>query len=108
MKISELWLREWVNLAIDSSRLVEQITMAGLEVDRIEAVASCFNGVVVGRVVECCSHPSDDKLWLTKIDIGGKRLLDIVCGLPCRTNLRVELLLLEHCCRGTLKLKHPN
>lgn len=105
MKISELWLREWVNLAIDSSRLVEQITMAGLEVDRIEAVASCFNGVVVGRVVECCSHPSDDKLWLTKIDIGGKRLLDIVCGLPCRTNLRVAVATVGALLPGNIKIK---
>ncbi|WP_420920070.1 hypothetical protein, partial [Pantoea dispersa] len=33
MKFSELWLREWVNPALDSAALSEQITMAGLEVD---------------------------------------------------------------------------
>ncbi|XNM71343.1 hypothetical protein ACLK1Y_09620 [Escherichia coli] len=33
MKFSELWLREWVNPAIDSEALSGQITMAGLEVD---------------------------------------------------------------------------
>ena len=33
MKFSELWLREWVNPAIDSDALANQITMAGLEVD---------------------------------------------------------------------------
>ncbi|XNM90355.1 hypothetical protein ACLK1X_09835 [Escherichia coli] len=32
MKFSELWLREWVNPAIDSDALANQITMAGLEV----------------------------------------------------------------------------
>ena len=32
MKFSELWLREWVNPAIDSEALSDQITMAGLEV----------------------------------------------------------------------------
>lgn len=31
MKFSELWLREWVNPAIDSEALSDQITMAGLE-----------------------------------------------------------------------------
>ncbi len=30
MKFSELWLREWVNPAISSEALSEQITMAGL------------------------------------------------------------------------------
>ncbi len=29
MKFSELWLREWVNPAIDSDALANQITMAG-------------------------------------------------------------------------------
>jgi hypothetical protein len=32
MKFSELWLREWVNPALDSEALSDQITMAGLEV----------------------------------------------------------------------------
>ncbi|EIN2820731.1 hypothetical protein LOJ44_004626, partial [Salmonella enterica subsp. enterica serovar Typhimurium] len=50
MKFSELWLREWVNPAIDSDALANQITMAGLEVDGVEPVAGSFNGVVVGEV----------------------------------------------------------
>lgn len=39
MKFSELWLREWVNPAISSDDLAHQITMAGLEVDGVDAVA---------------------------------------------------------------------
>lgn len=35
MKFSELWLREWVNPAIDSDALANQITMAGLELSLI-------------------------------------------------------------------------
>ena len=33
MIFSEKWLREWVNPAIDTQSLAEQISMAGLEVD---------------------------------------------------------------------------
>jgi phenylalanyl-tRNA synthetase beta chain len=66
MKFSELWLREWVNPAIDSEALSDQITMAGLEVDGVEPVAGSFNGVVVGEVVECGQHPNADKLRVTK------------------------------------------
>ena len=33
MKISEAWLREYVNPPISTQELVEQLTMAGLEVD---------------------------------------------------------------------------
>ncbi|MFW3316629.1 hypothetical protein, partial [Escherichia coli] len=50
MKFSELWLREWVNPAISSEELSEQLTMAGLEVDGVEPVAGDFHGVVVGEV----------------------------------------------------------
>ncbi len=61
MKFSELWLREWVNPAIDSDALSNQITMAGLEVDGVDPVSGAFNGVVVGEVVECAQHPNADK-----------------------------------------------
>jgi len=82
MKFSELWLREWVNPANSSEELSGQITMAGLEVDGVDAVAGAFNGVVVGEVVECGQHPNADKLRVTKVNVGGERLLDIVCGAP--------------------------
>ena len=39
MKFSEQWLREWVNPQIDTQELMDQITMAGLEVDGFEPVA---------------------------------------------------------------------
>ena len=74
MKFSELWLREWVNPALDSDALAGQITMAGLEVDGVDAVAGAFAGVVVGEVVECGQHPNADKLRVTKVNVGGERL----------------------------------
>ncbi|MFT7562094.1 MAG: phenylalanyl-tRNA synthetase beta chain, partial [Flavobacteriales bacterium] len=48
MKFSEAWLREWVNPQVDTEALVEQLTMAGLEVDAVESVAGEFTKVVVG------------------------------------------------------------
>ncbi len=92
MKFSEAWLREWVNPAIDTNTLSEQLSMAGLEVDGIDKVAADFNGVVVGEVVECGPHPDADKLQVTKVNIGGEELLDIVCGAKnCRTGLKVAV-----------------
>lgn len=90
MKFSEQWVREWVNPAVSTEQLCEQITMLGLEVDGVESVAGKFNGVVVGEVVECAQHPDADKLRVTKVNVGGDRLLDIVCGAPnCRQGLKV-------------------
>ncbi|WP_312311857.1 phenylalanine--tRNA ligase subunit beta [Atlantibacter sp.] len=106
MKFSELWLREWVNPAIDSEALSGQITMAGLEVDGVEAVAGAFNGVVVGEVVECGQHPNADKLRVTKVNVGGERLLDIVCGAPnCRQGLKVAVATVGAVLPGDFKIK---
>ncbi|NLS43383.1 phenylalanine--tRNA ligase subunit beta [BEV proteobacterium] len=106
MKFSEHWLREWVNPAISSDELSEQITMAGLEVDGVEAVAGVFHGVVVGEVVECGQHPNADKLRVTKVNVGGERLLDIVCGAPnCRQGLRVAVSMIGAVLPGDFKIK---
>lgn len=106
MKFSEAWLREWVSPALDSKKLMEQITMAGLEVDGIDAVAGEFSGVVIGQVVECNQHPNADKLRVTKVDIGRDRLLDIVCGAPnCRQGLIVACATVGAVLPGDFKIK---
>lgn len=106
MIFSEKWLREWVNPAIDTQTLAEQISMAGLEVDGLEPVAGEFSGVVVGHVVECGQHPDADKLRVTKIDVGADELLDIVCGAPnCRQGLKVAVACVGAVLPGNFKIK---
>ena len=106
MKFSEAWLREWVNPAIDTDTLSEQLSMAGLEVDGIEAVAGDFTGVVVGEVVACDPHPDADKLQITKVNIGSGDLLDIVCGAKnCRLGLKVAVATVGAVLPGDFKIK---
>ncbi|GLP96547.1 phenylalanine--tRNA ligase subunit beta [Paraferrimonas sedimenticola] len=106
MKFSESWLREWVNPSIDSQALAEQITMAGLEVDEVAPVAGDFSGVVVGEVVECGQHPDADKLRVTKVNVGGEELLDIVCGASnCRLGLKVAVAVVGAVLPGNFKIK---
>lgn len=105
MKFSEVWLREWVDPAIDTETLAEQITMAGLEVEAIEPVSGQFSGVVVGHVVECQQHPNADKLRITKVDVGHNQLLDIVCGAAnCRQGLKVACALVGALLPGNFKI----
>jgi phenylalanyl-tRNA synthetase beta chain len=106
MKFSEKWLREWVNPNISSEQLSEQLSMAGLEVDGMNAVAGDFSGIVVGEVVECGQHPDADKLRVTKIDVGEDELLDIVCGAPnCRQGLKVAVAKIGAILPGDFKIK---
>lgn len=91
MKISEQWLREWVNPAISRDELVKQLTMAGLEVDGVECVAGDFTGVIVALVESVETHPDADKLHVCKVNTG-KEILQIVCGAKnVRAGLKVAL-----------------
>lgn len=80
MKFSEHWLREWVDPPLDTAALVAQLTMAGLEVEAVEAVAAEFSGVVVGRVESVEPHPQADRLRVCRVDVGADAALTIVCG----------------------------
>ncbi|GGP39861.1 phenylalanine--tRNA ligase beta subunit [Shewanella algicola] len=106
MKFSESWLREWVNPSVSRDALSHQITMAGLEVDGVDPVAADFSGVIIGEVVECGQHPDADKLRVTKINVGGDELIDIVCGAPnCRLGLKVAVAMVGAVLPGDFKIK---
>lgn len=82
MKISENWLRTWVNPAVDSDTLADQLTMLGLEIDDSSPVAKPFTGVVVGEVLTVEQHPDADRLRVTTVNIGEAEPVQIVCGAP--------------------------
>ena len=79
MKISEVWLREWVDPAISTDELIRLVTMAGLEVDSCESAANRFSGVVVGEVLSAEPHPGADKLSLCQVS-DGSASYQVVCG----------------------------
>jgi len=87
MKISESWLREWVNPDMNSDALAHQLTMLGLEVDGLEpVVAEPLEACVVGEVLKIQPHPDADRLSLCHVDAGEANTLTIVCG---ASNVRV-------------------
>ena len=105
MKISEQWLRSWVNPAISSEELCDQLTMAGLEIDGVEPVAGAFNNVVVARVVSLEKHPDADKLNVCQVT-DGKDTLQIVCGAAnVRAGLMVAMAKIGAVLPGDFKIK---
>ncbi|HCC45333.1 MAG TPA: phenylalanine--tRNA ligase subunit beta, partial [Gammaproteobacteria bacterium] len=81
MRFSEAWLRELVNPNISTQVLVDQLTMAGLEVDGFQPVAVEFTDVVVGEILAVETHPGADKLVICTVDNGIEKL-QVVCGAP--------------------------
>ncbi len=85
MNISYNWLKDYLNFDLTVDKTSEILTDIGLEVEGVnqfETVKGGLKGVVIGEVKELNPHPNADRLQLTKIDVGGERLLDIVCGAP--------------------------
>ena len=82
MKFSEQWLREWVNPPVSTEELVEQLTMAGLEVDSVEPAAAGLESLLVGEVLSTEKHPDADKLKVCQVSVGQASPLQIVCGAP--------------------------
>ncbi|MEP6134326.1 phenylalanine--tRNA ligase subunit beta, partial [Marinobacter sp.] len=105
MKFSEQWLREWVNPANDTQALMDQITMAGLEVDGFEPVAGKFSGIVVGEVVSVSPHPDADKLRVCQVR-NGTETVQVVCGAPnVRDGLKVPFAVVGAVLPGDFKIK---
>ena len=106
MKISENWLRTWVNPAIDSEKLSDQLTMLGLEVDELAPAAKPFTGVVVGEVLTVEQHPDADRLRVTTVNIGTGEPLQIVCGAPnVRAGMKAPVATIGAVLPGDFKIK---
>ncbi|MDA0689183.1 MAG: phenylalanine--tRNA ligase subunit beta [Proteobacteria bacterium] len=81
MIICESWLREWVNPDFTTEELMTRLTMAGLEVDGVSAVAREFTGIVVAEVEAVEAHPDADKLRVCQVN-DGSGVHQVVCGAP--------------------------
>ena len=89
MIFSENWLREWINPQMDTQQLMDQLTMAGLEVGGSKAAAHQFSGIVVAEVESVQKHPDADHLSLCQVS-DGKETYNVVCGAPnVRAGLKV-------------------
>ena len=80
MKISENWLREWVNPPVSATALAEKLNLAGLECEAEPLSTDLPQGVVVGRILKAEPHPQADRLRVCEVDAGTGEILKIVCG----------------------------
>ena len=85
MKISYNWLKDYIDIDLNPSELANILTNIGLEVEGIEIFESIrggLRGCVIGEVITCEKHPDADRLSVVTVDIGKRKLLNIVCGAP--------------------------
>jgi len=81
MRVSYRWLNEMVETGLPPEELAEKLTMAGVEVEKIERPGEKLHGIVVGEVLSVGRHPNADKLTVCRVD-SGEGELQIICGAP--------------------------
>ncbi|HTC52451.1 MAG TPA: phenylalanine--tRNA ligase subunit beta [Steroidobacteraceae bacterium] len=105
MKVPISWLSEWVRVPWPAAELGARLTMAGLELEAVEAAAPAFSGVVVAQILQADPHPQADKLRVCRVTTGSGEPLQIVCGAPnARAGLRTALATLGAELPGGLKI----
>ncbi len=85
MKISYNWLKQFIKIDWEATKVGDLLTDLGLEIESIdpfESVKGGLKGVVVGEVLTCEKHPNADRLKVTTVDVGQEKPLHIVCGAP--------------------------
>jgi phenylalanyl-tRNA synthetase beta chain len=86
MNISYNWLKEYLQFDLSPQETADALTSIGLEtgsVEEIQTVKGGLDGLVIGEVLTCISHPNSDHLHLTTVNTGnGEEPLKIVCGAP--------------------------
>jgi phenylalanyl-tRNA synthetase beta chain len=80
MRVSYQWLAEWVAVPWEARELGERLTMAGFELERLEAAAPPFSGVIVAEIIEAIPHPQADKLRVCRVRTGRGEPRQVVCG----------------------------
>jgi phenylalanyl-tRNA synthetase beta chain len=85
MTISYNWLKEYIDISESAEEIGKVLTSGGLEVESVEeheTVKGGLKGLVIGEVLTCAKHPNADKLSVTTVNVGGEKILPIVCGAP--------------------------
>jgi phenylalanyl-tRNA synthetase beta chain len=91
MRIPLSWLKKYIDLDISAQAISDVLTLAGLEVDKIEKRHLDFEGVVVAKVLSVAPHPKTERLQIATVS-DGTHTLQIVCGAPnCRAGLITAL-----------------
>ncbi len=81
MKISEKWLKQYMDLGdLSMEDVAKAITDAGFEVEEVIPMSQGTN-LVIGEVLTCKDHPNSDHLHVTTVNLGDE-VTQIVCGAP--------------------------
>lgn len=80
------WLRDYVDIDIDTQEFADMMTMTGSKVEKVDFFGKETNGVEVCKILEIEQHPDADRLKVTKVEVANGEILQIVTN---ATNINV-------------------
>jgi phenylalanyl-tRNA synthetase beta chain len=82
VKFTLSWLKDHLETDEPLDRIVETLTMIGLEVERVEDRARQLAPFIIARVISAVQHPNADRLRVCMVDTGSGDPVQVVCGAP--------------------------
>ena len=80
------WLRDYVDIDVDTQEFADMMTMTGSKVEKVDYFGKETNGVEVCKILEIEQHPDADRLKVTKVEVANGEILQIVTN---ATNIKV-------------------
>ena len=74
------WLKNYVDIDVDSRVLADGLTDSGSHVESINNRAAGLSNVIVGKIEKIEKHPNADKLVICDINVGAADNITIVTG----------------------------
>jgi len=82
MIITIPWLKEHLNSTADETKIVNQLTSIGLEVETIKDSVGELSEFKIAKILKTERHPNADKLKICDVSLGNKKIIKVVCGAP--------------------------
>ena len=82
MIITLPWLKEHLKTTSKEKEIIDKLTNIGLEVEGIKENSGELGDFKIAKIVKAEKHPDADKLKVCEVNIGGNKILKVVCGAP--------------------------
>ena len=82
MIITIPWLKEHLNTKANETKILEQLTNIGLEVESVKESSGELAEFKIAKIIKSEKHPNADKLKVCDVSLGENKVIKVVCGAP--------------------------
>ncbi|MDB3857824.1 phenylalanine--tRNA ligase subunit beta [Pelagibacteraceae bacterium] len=80
MIITIPWLKEHLQTKANETKIIDQLTNIGLEVESIKENSGELGDFKVAKILKTEKHPNADKLKVCDVSLGNNKIIKVVCG----------------------------